>query len=156
VNASPVIVEEATEARLGPLLDAYEWLFTAPGSTPPGWDRERARGALAEAIASERSAVFVAVSTGEERSLLGFCTAYLDLHSVRFGRRCWVEDLAVDPASRSQGIGTMLLGRAREWAAASGATHLELDSGSERVDAHRFYEREGPSWTSLGYGWRLR
>lgn len=151
----PVRVEHATEAHVEPLLVAYEWLFAPPGSVPADWDPERARAALAEAIASERAAVLVAVADEGNEALLGFCTAQLDLRSVRFGLRCWVEDLAVDPGARSRGIGAMLLDRAREWAAGEGATHLELDSGLDRVEAHRFYERQGPSWTSLAFAWRL-
>lgn len=73
-------------------------------------------------------------------ALVGFCTAYLEFSSVRFGRRCWVEDLAVDPERRSQGVGAALLGAAKGWARSAGATHLELDSGLARPDAHRFYE----------------
>jgi GNAT superfamily N-acetyltransferase len=123
-----------------------------PGSVPPGWDPERARAAIADAIADPSCAVFVA----EHRDkLLGLCTAYLDMNSVRFGPRCWVEDLAVSPEHRSQGVGKALLDRAREWAKERGATHLELDSGDARADAHRFYEREDPSWTSRSFAWEL-
>jgi GNAT superfamily N-acetyltransferase len=83
------------------------------------------------------------------------CTAYLDLDSVRFGPRCWVEDLAVDPGTRSQGVGHALLGAARRWARDAGATHLELDTAEARTDARRFYERERPSWRSISYAWKL-
>ena len=75
----------------------------------------------------------------------GICTTYLDLDSVRFGSRAWVENLAVDPA-RSLGIGKRLLDAAKDWARERGATHLELDSAHARTDAQRFYEREDPSW----------
>ena len=150
-----VRVEHATEAHLEPLLAAYEWLLAAPGSVPAEWDPGRARAAIADAIASERAAVLVALAEDRSGGLLGFCTAYLDLHSVRFGLRCWVEDLAVAPDARSRGIGGTLLDSAREWAAGEGATHLELDSALDRVEAHRFYGRQDPSWTSLAFAWRL-
>lgn len=130
----------------------YEWLFAAPGSRPERWDPERARQRLNEAIASPRSAILVAEDTG---ALAAFCTAYLELNSVRFGQRCWVEDFAVDPERRSQGIGASLLGAARAWAASAGATHLELDSALAREDAHRFYEREGGTRQSYTFGWDL-
>jgi GNAT superfamily N-acetyltransferase len=87
--------------------------------------------------------------------IAGFCTAYLDVLSVRFGRRVWVEDLAVDPQRRSQGIGKALLDGAKAWAREHGATHLELDSGPDRVDAHRFYRRENPDWSSYSFAWQL-
>ena len=88
-------------------------------------------------------------------TLIGFCTAYQDIHSVRFGYRAWVEDLAVDPDSRSRGVGTALLGAARDWARERGATHLELDSAEARADAHRFYEREGAAYRAISFGWEL-
>jgi GNAT superfamily N-acetyltransferase len=77
------------------------------------------------------------------------------MHSVRFGPRVWIEDLAVHPDHRSRGIGKALLDAAKDWARARGATHLELDSSFARQDAHRFYERERPSWSSRSFGWQL-
>ncbi len=77
------------------------------------------------------------------------------MHSVRFGYRAWVEDLAVDPERRSQGIGKALLDAVKAWARERGATHLELDSALERTDAHRFYDREGAQYRSLSFGWVL-
>jgi len=134
------------------VLSMYEWLFAPPGSLPPGWDPDRALEALEEAIGSETSVVLIAEHRG---TLLGFATAYLELNSVRYGRRCWVEDLAVSPEHRSEGVGKALLDAAKSWARERGATHLELDSGEARVDAHRFYEREEPAWRGLQYSWLL-
>ena len=145
-------IREAISGEEERVVTLYEWLFAPPGSRPPQWDEERARRALTEAIVSPQSAVFVA-EDGD--ALVGWCTAYLELNSVRFGRRCWVEDLAVHPSHRSAGMGAALLDAAKEWAREAGATHLELDSGLDRTDAHRFYDREGPSWKSLSYSWEL-
>ena len=130
----------------------YEWLFAPPGSVPPAWDPGHAREALLEAIAGEQSTILIAEHREE---LLGFASAYIDLNSVRFGRRCWVEDLAVSPEHRSRGAGKALLDAAKEWGRERGATHLELDSGLARTDAHRFYEREEPAWSGLQYTWVL-
>ena len=141
-------VREARSEEVERVLGVYGWLFAPPGSLPKSWDPGFARKALAEAIAGEHSTVLVAERGGE---LLGFATAYLDLNSVRFGLRCWVEDLAVSPEHRSQGIGKALLEAAKAWARGQGATHLELDSGEARKDAHRFYEREQPDWRSNQY-----
>lgn len=145
-------VREALPAEVERVLGMYEWLFAPPGSVPPRWDAHRARAAIAQAIEDPESAVLVAEQRGD---LLGLCTAYLDINSVRFGPRCWVEDLAVSPDHRSQGVGRALLDAAREWARERGASHLELDSSDLRADAHRFYEREGPSWTSRCFAWEL-
>ena len=134
------------------MLPLYDWLFAPPGSRPSQWDERRAEVALRQAIDSHDAAVLVADAEG---TLVGLVTAYQDLHSVRFGYRAWVEDLAVDPERRSQGIGKALLDAAKAWARERGATHLELDSADTRPDAHRFYEREGPSWASRCFAWEL-
>ncbi len=148
----PATIRPAREADVEALLKAYEWLFAPPGSTPPGWDPSRAAEALREAIADDRSVILVA-EEGEEP--VGLCSAYLELNSVRYGLRCWVEDLAVSPEHRSEGVGKALLDAAKDWARERGATHLELDSGDARVDAHRFYEREQPAWAGRQYSWLL-
>jgi GNAT superfamily N-acetyltransferase len=145
-------VRPAVADEVERVLGMYEWLFAPPGSLPPAWDSDRARVALREAIEGEDSAVLVA-ERGPD--LLGFATAYLDLNSVRFGRRCWVEDLAVSPGHRSRGVGKSLMEAAKAWARDRGATHLELDSGEARTDAHRFYEREEPAWRGKQYSWLL-
>ena len=130
----------------------YEWLFAPPGSKPSEWDPVRGRARLSEAISSPRSAILLAEDGGAP---IAFCSAYLDLNSVGFGQRCWVEDFAVDPERRSRGVGTGLLNAAKQWARRAGATHLELDSGLARADAHRFYEREGGARQSYTFGWEL-
>lgn len=147
-----VRVRPARADEVDAVLPMYEWLFTVPGSLPPGWDPARAARALAEAIASSESVVLVAEDGG---SLIGLCTAYIELNSVRFGHRCWVEDLAVDPERRSQGVGAALLDAAEDWARRHGASHLELDTGLARKDAQRFYERRDPATKGFSYSWRL-
>jgi GNAT superfamily N-acetyltransferase len=145
-------VREAVQDEIERVLGLYEWLFAPPGSVPPRWDPARARGSIEATIAGEDSVLLVAEHRGE---LVGFASAYIDLESIRYGRRCWVEDLAVDPGRRSEGIGKALLDAAKDWARERGATHLELDSGTARTDAHRFYEREDPAWTGKQYAWEL-
>jgi GNAT superfamily N-acetyltransferase len=152
VSAPEPTIRPAREDEVELVLPLYEALFEPPGSRPESWDEAHAAEALAAAIRSEDCAVLVAEREGR---LVGVCTAYLDLDSVRFGRRCWVEDLAVDRDSRSLGVGGALLAEARRWAKRSGATHLELDTAESRIDAQRFYERERPSWRSISYAWEL-
>jgi GNAT superfamily N-acetyltransferase len=146
-------VRAARPGEEGAIVPLYEWLFAPPGSKPDAWDERRAAVALRDAIESHDSVVIVAER--DDGALIGFITGYQDLHSVRFGYRAWVEDLAVDPAERSKGVGKALLDAAKGWARERGATHLELDSALERTDAHRFYEREGAEYKSFSFGWTL-
>ena len=147
------VIRAADLGEEGRIISLYEWLFAPPGHVPPSWDERRAAVALRQAIESHDAAVIVAEEEGRE--LVGLCTAYQDIHSVRFGYRAWVEDLAVHPERRSRGIGKALLDAAKAWARERGATHLELDSAEARTEAHRFYERERPSWRSICFGWEV-
>jgi len=146
-------IRPARQDEADAVLTAFEWLFAPPGSQPALWEPERARATLVGLIDAETAAVLVAEA--DDGGLVGVCTVNLDIRSVRFGQRAWVEDLAVDPARRSSGVGRALLDAAKAWAREHGATHLELDSGDARIDAHRFYEREQPSWTGRNFAWAL-
>lgn len=145
-------IREAKPDEAGRIVPMYEWLFAAPARKPPRWDPGAADRRLGAAIEAIDSTVLVAEHGGE---LVGLCTAYLELDSIRFGQRCWVEDLAVDPARRSQGIGGMLLDAAENWARDRGASHFELDTSLAREDAQRFYERRGEPHKGYSYSWRL-
>jgi len=146
------MIREARPDELPALVEAYEWLFAPPGIRPPMWDPERADERLRALIDGTDGEVLVADRDG---AVVGICTVTLDIDSVRFGPRAWVEDLAVHPDHRSAGHGKALLDAAKDWARSHGATHLELDSGEARADAHRFYERERPTWKSITFGWEL-
>ena len=148
----PAEIRAAGPDDIPAVIATYEWLFAPPGVLPEQWDERRAAVALRAAMDSHDAVVLVADDAGE---LVGLSTVYLDIHSVRFGYRAWLEDLAVHPERRSEGIGKALLDASRAWAKERGATHLELDSGDARKDAHRFYEREDPAWTSRQFSWVL-
>jgi GNAT superfamily N-acetyltransferase len=146
------VIRAARSDELAALVAGYEWLFAPPGSRPPQWDEARAAERLGALLDSADGEVLVAEADG---AIVGICTVALDLVSVRFGQRAWVEDLAVHPDHRSAGHGKALLDAAKAWGRERGASHLELDSGEARTDAHRFYDREQPSWRSISFGWEL-
>jgi GNAT superfamily N-acetyltransferase len=57
------------------------------------------------------------------------------------GRHLYVDDLVTDARVRSRGYGAMLLDWLVEHARAQGCRQVDLDSGVQRRDAHRFYLR---------------
>lgn len=57
-------------------------------------------------------------------------------------RILYVDDLVTDTAVRRRGVGSALLSEVRDRGIAAGCRTLELDSGVQRYDAHRFYLRE--------------
>jgi len=133
-------VRPATLADEAAFLDLLEQLFDAPGAPAPGYTRERGSSGFRWAVEREHSDVLLALAG---HSLVGLASVYRDIESIRYGRRTWLQDLVVDRAARSGGIGRALLAAAADWARERGCTHLALSSGSGRKDAHRFYEREG-------------
>lgn len=65
--------------------------------------------------------------------------------NLAWGRFLYVDDLVTLASHRSQGVGSRFLAWLREYAIQEGCQQLHLDSGTQRKDAHRFYEREGVS-----------
>jgi GNAT superfamily N-acetyltransferase len=145
------MIRHASSADAPAIVAAYDWLLAPPGVRPPDWSPATAADRVEAAIADNRATVLVA---DDNETLVGFATVYLDIVSVRFGQRAWVEDLAVAPHRRSSGIGKALLDAAKSWARDHGAARLELESGPARVDAHRFYERERADWSRC-FRWTL-
>lgn len=71
--------------------------------------------------------------------------------NLAYGRYLYVDDLVTAAVHRSQGHGAKLLGWLRGYAAEAGCARLHLDSGVQRKDAHRFYEREGMALSSFHF-----
>ena len=63
--------------------------------------------------------------------------------NLAWGRFLYVDDLVTLAVHRSKGFGARLLAWLRDTAFNEGCAQLHLDSGAQRKDAHRFYEREG-------------
>jgi GNAT superfamily N-acetyltransferase len=135
-------------------VTGLEWLFEAPGSRPPGWDRLLAEQRAAEVIASPHAALFGSWSS--DGQLVGIASVYLDILSVRFGQRASIEDLAVHSTWRSRGVGATLLSSVKKWAIDQGADYVFLESGLARTQAHRFYIREGAVQTASAFRWTIR
>lgn len=76
--------------------------------------------------------------------------------NLAWGRHLYVDDLVTLPAHRSRGYGSALLAWLRAYAAREGCGQLHLESGMQRKDAHRFYEREGMTVTSLHFAEQLK
>lgn len=70
-------------------------------------------------------------------------------------RKLYVDDLSTAAVARSRGYGRMLLSALRERAVAAGCRSLELDSGVQRFDAHRFYLRERMDITAHHFAVKL-
>jgi len=75
---------------------------------------------------------------GTVRAVAGFRC----LEKLSSGKFLYVDDLSTEESARSRGHGKALLDWLKAEARAKGCVELELDSGVQRKDAHRFYFRE--------------
>lgn len=71
--------------------------------------------------------------------------------NLAWGKFLYIDDLITDEKQRSGGFGKMLLGYLYDEARKNNCEQLHLDSGVQRKDAHRFYEREGMTFASHHY-----
>ena len=65
------------------------------------------------------------------------------VENTHVGRKLYVDDLVTDSARRSLGVGHSLLEFLEAEARHYGCASLDLDSGTQREQAHKFYFREG-------------
>ena len=80
-----------------------------------------------------------------------------DSHENTFdGVQMYVDDLVADESRRSKGIGKALMDHLQHLARDAGCENFNLDSGTQRQQAHRFYFREGMVITSFHFRKALR
>jgi GNAT superfamily N-acetyltransferase len=74
------------------------------------------------------------------------------LEMLAVGKHIYVDDLVTDANTRSKGHGKTLLDWLKAEALRLGCVRLQLDSGTQRKDAHAFYLREGLRIESFHFG----
>lgn len=83
----------------------------------------------------------------EVRAVAGFRP--MEMFST--GPILYVDDLVTAAAHRGHGYGAALLTFLNKHAQATSCRFLELDSGLKRLEAHRFYRREGMEEVALHF-----
>jgi 8-oxo-dGTP diphosphatase len=132
-DASGVVIREARaedEARVMELLS----LIPSNANMGPA-EIQAATQRLRESLAMD---VLVAEVDGQ---VIGFLA--LSFIPVLSGLRALVDDLAVDPTCRRQGIGMALIEAAIQRADRRGATHLFMDTSRGDTAARDFYHASG-------------
>ena len=119
---------------LVPLFDGYRQFYGEAS------DPDLARGFLAQRLTTMDTVIFLAESDGRA---VGFTHLFPIFSSTRCRRLWLLNDLFVDPLSRTSGVGKALLLAARDHAIATGACGLELATAHTNVKAQRLYESLG-------------
>jgi PhnO protein len=86
---------------------------------------------------------FFRVGYFENEQLVGYMSLRIEWHLHHVARIMEIQELVVQTQFRGKGIGGKLLTHAKEVAEELGVYQIELSSNRLRVDAHRFYAREG-------------
>ncbi len=88
-------------------------------------------------------AVDKSLENNGEECVVGFVSLVLHRHLHHAALVGEIQELVVLPGYRGNGVGKRLLRLMEQIAEQSGAVHMELSSNKRRVEAHRFYTREG-------------
>lgn len=139
-------VRDAVPADRKTIEEIYRTLFEAMSNLQPQYIQaaEQDPDFILKIITESKKDILVAQC---DVQLLGFALVLMT-HTPPY--RCFVPhpyadllDLAVLPAARGKGLGTLLLQAVKSWAKAYGADYLELGALSNNQGAVRLYEREG-------------
>lgn len=75
--------------------------------------------------------------------VVGIISLHLQFHLHHANWIGEIQELVVTPRARGLSVGSQLLSWAEETARDAGAEMTELSTSTKRLDAHRFYQREG-------------
>ncbi|MED1564580.1 GNAT family N-acetyltransferase [Bacillus paramycoides] len=138
------ISEIVTEAELHDVLPVLQQLRTK-------LSKEEA-SSLFQKMKEENYKLLSLRNEGDEVvSLAGvaICTNFYNKKHV------FVYDLVTAEAHRSKGYGNVLLSYIEDWGMENGCESIDLTSAFPRLDAHRFYEREGYDKVSFSFHKKL-
>jgi ribosomal protein S18 acetylase RimI-like enzyme len=115
-------------------------------------DLEGARTYIKSRLESKDSVIFVVKNKLE---YLGFTQLYPTFSSISMKRAWILNDLYVDVETRKQGIGDMLLNKAKDFAMETGAKSISLETAPDNYAALRLYEKNGYKRESQFYHYEL-
>jgi ribosomal protein S18 acetylase RimI-like enzyme len=143
-----LLIREAVAADLSRIIELMAQLLDDPGedyaAMPDPYDL-----AFSEILDDPRQTLFVAERGGE---IIGSLVLVIVPNLGRHGRPYAIlENIVVDTAHRSSGVGEAMVRHAVELAEGVGCYKVALTSRHHRTDAHRFYERLGFRAASVGY-----
>ncbi|MFK3648080.1 GNAT family N-acetyltransferase [Lysobacter enzymogenes] len=117
----------------------------------PEFDEERFVAQMHRQIAQGCRATVAFDEDGAPRAFA--CWRVMEMLAV--GLHVYVDDLIVDQTVRSRGFGKAMLDWLKAEAKRLGCARLQLDSGTQRQDAHAFYLRERLRIEAFHFGVKL-
>lgn len=128
------------------LFNAYRMFYEQAS------DIEGAQNFIKMRIENKESVIFV---VKDNEKYVGFTQLYPTFSSISMKRAWILNDLYVDAEARKQGVGEMLLHKAKEYAMETGAKSISLSTAPDNYSAQRLYEKNGYKKDTQFYQYEL-
>ena len=128
------------------LFNAYRMFYEQTS------DLDGAKGYIKERLENEDSVIFV---VKKNQMYIGFTQLYPTFSSISMKNAWILNDLFIYPEARKQGIGRMLLHKAKDYAIKTGAKSISLSTAPDNFSAQRLYEINGYERDSQFYHYEL-
>lgn len=115
-------------------------------------DLEGAKDYINKRLENEDSVIFVVKNN---QKYVGFTQLYPTFSSTAMKKAWILNDLFVDPEARKQGVGEVLLNKAKDFAVETGAIKLSLKTATDNFSAQKLYEKNGYERDSQFYHYEL-
>lgn len=125
----------ANLAEIAKLFDGYRQFYGKDSDTA------LAKSFIRERLQQNESVIFYAQH--EDDSYLGVTQLYPTFSSVSASKRWILNDLYVIPDYHNQGVGHLLLNKAKQFATADNACGLQLSTAVDNIGAQKLYESLG-------------
>ena len=116
------------------LFNLYRMFYQQPS------DLEGAKTYIKKRIENNESVIFV---VKDKQKYVGFTQLYPTFSSISMKIAWILNDLYVDAETRKQGVGEMLLHKAKDFAVETGAKSISLSTAPDNYSAQKLYERNG-------------
>lgn len=116
------------------LFNSYRMFYEQPA------DLEGAKKYIKERLENKDSMIFVVKNN---QKYMGFTQLYPTFSSISMERAWILNDLFVDLEARKQGVGEMLIHKAKDYAIATGAKSIALETAPDNYAAQKLYEKSG-------------
>lgn len=118
-------------AQLALLFDAYRVFYRKTSAI------DQAKSFLKQRIEQKDSKIFLAIN--KEGQAVGFVQLYPLFSSTKMQRLWLLNDLFIHPAARGHGISKLLIAQCKDWARATGACGLSLETEKNNVVGNQLY-----------------
>lgn len=97
---------------------------------------------LVQRVKRQRQEGFVLAYAADDNGVPAACIGFRRQERLVHGPMIYVDDLVTTSTGRSRGYGAVLLDWVEALAKSEGRKVVDLDSGTHRTEAHRFYFRQ--------------